>query len=1201
MKKLVVILFAFFSYSIFAQETEKRLALVIGNANYDKGELKNPVNDARLIASTLDSLNFDVILRENVETQTDFKRAILEFGKKRPSYDVAFVYYAGHGVQINDENYLLPTREEFSSENEVEILGVSVQDVMTFLRSQTNEVNILILDACRDNPFESNWNTTRSLESKKGLAKIPPPTGSLIAFSTDSGQTAPDGDGDNSIYTESLAKNMLLEDTSIDQVFRNVRAEVYSETDGMQRPVEATQLTGETFYLNPTKVSELLKDIQDLLDEEKYDEARSLIEPIYSKNSENIEVLKLRFKIFIETDKNTRALEDINRFIEIKPNNSWGYRNRADLYAKKLNDYEKAEADYTKAIELEPENDENYYYRGNFYNKYLEDYDKAIKDLSKAIELDPEDLYNYFYRGNAFGNSQQYNRAIADYLKSEELDKDQSFAKSDYLYNNIALTFEYLEQYDNALAYYTKEINISPDAPIGYRNRADLYAKKLNDYEKAEADYTKAIELEPENDENYYSRGNFYNKYLEDYDKAIKDLSKAIELDPEDLYNYFDRGNAFGNSQQYNRAIADYLKIEELDKDQSFTKSNYIYNNLAVGFQNLKQIDKALEYYTKEINLRPNSSLGYRNRADLYAKKLNDYEKAEADYTKAIELEPENDENYYYRGNFYNKYLEDYDKAIKDLSKAIELDPEDLYNYFYRGNAFGNSQQYNRAIADYLKSEELDKDQSFAKSDYLYNNIALTFEYLEQYDNALAYYTKEINISPDAPIGYRNRADLYAKKLNDYEKAEADYTKAIELEPENDENYYSRGNFYNKYLEDYDKAIKDLSKAIELDPEDLYNYFDRGNAFGNSQQYNRAIADYLKIEELDKDQSFAKSDYLYNNIALTFEYLEQYDNALAYYTKEINISPDAPIGYRNRADLYAKKLNDYEKAEADYTKAIELEPENDENYYSRGIFYADYLEDYDKAIKDLSKAIELDPEDPYNYFYRGENFYSNKQYNNAITDYLKAIEINNEIVSEKHINLNIAINYREIGDYDKALSYYNKEIELKEDALSYSERAIFYYSFVKDVVKAGNDFKKALSISPDVNNIILKYINFLKNERKYDDALKLIKENNEIDTKDPQPDFVAASIYFDLEKPYQAVKYLGICLEKIKKYSSEGYWISDVNDNKIDLCKPFVMMGNFFKGKDAELMCDYYADGLNYTEDEKMKNEINTLIADNCN
>lgn len=251
MKKLVVILFAFFSYSIFAQETEKRLALVIGNANYDKGVLKNPVNDARLIASTLDSLDFDVILKENLSTKRDMTAAIREFGSKRSEYDVAFVYYAGHGIQVDNENFLLPTKEVFEEEYDVLDFGVSVQDIIRYLRAQTDEVNILILDACRDNPFESKWNTTRSLKSG-GLAKIPPPTGSLIAFSTDSGQTAPDGDGDNSTYTVSLAKNMLLENTSIDQVFRNVRAEVLAQTDGMQRPVENTQLIGKSFLLRKT-------------------------------------------------------------------------------------------------------------------------------------------------------------------------------------------------------------------------------------------------------------------------------------------------------------------------------------------------------------------------------------------------------------------------------------------------------------------------------------------------------------------------------------------------------------------------------------------------------------------------------------------------------------------------------------------------------------------------------------------------------------------------------------------------------------------------------------------------------------------------------------------------------------------------------------------------------------------------------------
>lgn len=250
MKNILATLLFFISVSLFSQD-EKRLALVIGNSNYDKGELKNPVNDARLIASTLDSLDFDVILKENLSTKRDMTAAIREFGNKRSEYDVAFVYYAGHGIQVDDENFLLPTKEVFKEEFDVLDYGVSVQNIMRYLKAQSNEINILILDACRDNPFESNWNTTRSLKSE-GLAKIPPPTGSLIAFSTDSGQTAPDGEGENSQYTLSLVKNMTLENISIDQVFRNVRSEVLELTNGAQRPVENTQLVGKSFLLNKT-------------------------------------------------------------------------------------------------------------------------------------------------------------------------------------------------------------------------------------------------------------------------------------------------------------------------------------------------------------------------------------------------------------------------------------------------------------------------------------------------------------------------------------------------------------------------------------------------------------------------------------------------------------------------------------------------------------------------------------------------------------------------------------------------------------------------------------------------------------------------------------------------------------------------------------------------------------------------------------
>ena len=110
LKYLIILLLPL---SLFSQTEEKRLALVIGNANYNKGPLNNPVNDALLMTQTLESLDFDVILDTNIANKENFIRTIREFGNKRSDYDVAFVYYAGHGIQVGAENFLLPTKVNF--------------------------------------------------------------------------------------------------------------------------------------------------------------------------------------------------------------------------------------------------------------------------------------------------------------------------------------------------------------------------------------------------------------------------------------------------------------------------------------------------------------------------------------------------------------------------------------------------------------------------------------------------------------------------------------------------------------------------------------------------------------------------------------------------------------------------------------------------------------------------------------------------------------------------------------------------------------------------------------------------------------------------------------------------------------------------------------------------------------------------------
>ena len=124
-----------------------------------------------------------------------------------------------------------------------------MQRLLRYLESsRENQLNFIVIDACRDNPFESNWSKTRSVKGS-GLAKTPPPKGSLIAFSTDHGQTASDGDGKNSIYSKTLASKLLEENVSIEQVFKNVRSEVLILSNNKQSPVEESKLIGDAYYL----------------------------------------------------------------------------------------------------------------------------------------------------------------------------------------------------------------------------------------------------------------------------------------------------------------------------------------------------------------------------------------------------------------------------------------------------------------------------------------------------------------------------------------------------------------------------------------------------------------------------------------------------------------------------------------------------------------------------------------------------------------------------------------------------------------------------------------------------------------------------------------------------------------------------------------------------------------------------------------
>ena len=240
---LALLIIALFYPSSLSAAAPQRIALVIGNSAYSSGPLKNPVNDASAIAAILKKLEFSVTFKNNVGHQ-DMDEAIREFGRQlKKTRGVGLFYYAGHGVQIGGINYLLPVNARLEKESDARFQAINVDFVLAEMEYAENGLNIVILDACRDNPFSRNFRN-----AARGLAIISSaPSGTFISYATGANQAARDGEGKNSHYTKALLENISKPGLTINQVFMNVRSTVKKETG--QVPWELSSLEGDFYFV----------------------------------------------------------------------------------------------------------------------------------------------------------------------------------------------------------------------------------------------------------------------------------------------------------------------------------------------------------------------------------------------------------------------------------------------------------------------------------------------------------------------------------------------------------------------------------------------------------------------------------------------------------------------------------------------------------------------------------------------------------------------------------------------------------------------------------------------------------------------------------------------------------------------------------------------------------------------------------------
>ncbi|HRJ28695.1 MAG TPA: tetratricopeptide repeat protein [Cyclobacteriaceae bacterium] len=496
----------FCSAATKAQDYSKKLALVIGNAAYQHGgELKNPVNDARTMAETLRQLGFEVMLHENV-SQNQMKQAINGYGIKLRGYDVGLFYYAGHGIQHKGVNYMIPVEADLQAAEQIEFDCVAADRVLAYMDAASTKVNLLIMDACRNNPFERSWHRSGT---GNGLAMMDAPKGTLIAYATAPGKVAADGEGSNGLYTSALLKYLKDPDLNVEQIFKKVRTEVAEKSFGAQVPWETTSLTGEDFYfatqkraakpfsITGTATPELIKasyqKADALFEKGAYPESIDELTKIIALDQYHIKSYMLRANAYMMLMQHQKAIPDLNKVVELSPGEADGYYYRG-LCRYTLKEIHEAIVDFTLTIRYNPDHSNAYYWRAYCYF-LIEKNHPAIEDYNKTLALTPDNSEVYYYRGLSYFELEDFTAAENDFTRATERMPDMSEA-----HFRLGWCYHLRNEPEKAIATYSKAITLNPSFKEAYYYRAKAY-HKLNRKTEAKRDIEKALELDPGNTE----------------------------------------------------------------------------------------------------------------------------------------------------------------------------------------------------------------------------------------------------------------------------------------------------------------------------------------------------------------------------------------------------------------------------------------------------------------------------------------------------------------------------------------------------------------------------------------------------------------------------------------------------------------------------------------------------------------------------
>ncbi len=413
-----------------AMRAPERRALLIGNKSYPKSKLANPVHDVEDLAKALGQIAFKVqVLTDATMKQTNI--AIEQFASGLVAGDIALLFYSGHGLQIDAENYLVPIDFAAANETQAKAQSVPFSKAKSMLEASRASLVVMILDSCRDNPFTTPGRPT------KGLAALEADLGAYIAFAASPGQTASDNSRErNGLFTKYLLA-ALLEPLNVSELFRKVRQQVYEASEKRQLPYVHDQVVSDMYLRSHTVTAPSQSPAQDVFDKAK--------ERYYQKDC-------------------NQAIEAFDLAVRRDPGNAMAHNALGMAYVC-AQMYALAAKSFSMAIQLNPAMANAYLNRGQVFLLNAQ-YELALQDFDWAVEQDPTDAVSHWHRGKALFGLRRYEDAQAAYSNAIQANPSDSNG-----FHGRAQVLHQLGKYKEALADFDSALARKQDWPIARADR----------------------------------------------------------------------------------------------------------------------------------------------------------------------------------------------------------------------------------------------------------------------------------------------------------------------------------------------------------------------------------------------------------------------------------------------------------------------------------------------------------------------------------------------------------------------------------------------------------------------------------------------------------------------------------------------------------------------------------------------------------